>query len=288
MHLPVNAYIYKENHGNVEDAASLFKGKSDCGYKVHVKIVSFCPHDKHDYDYQIVIESFNLACDDDYVIICKSTAVSASSCNTILNIIEKVVNDDKSGDNCFDIFYLSKWLDRCDQYSNVHECESGLKIVNTVSPNGVHCLMFSPRGREKFMREYHPDKNPIHDRTLGQVLNARIGQRGNENVSVNDDEVFTAITTTPSLINYDIINGKGHKYNNLKLSECRDIPDPAKPEPTHTTSHMAFFWLLIIIVFVVLISFILVRYYIDKRTICYGEFCPAPPRSVLPAESALF
>jgi len=293
MHLPVRVYIYEENYGNVEVSKSLFTGKSDNGNKIYIETISVDLHNKHDNDYQIVLESFNLAStkknyEDTYILICKSTAISSASSNTILNVIEKVVNDDLNGTNCFDIFYLSKWLDRCDQYSNVHEFHSGLNIVNTYSPHGIHCLMFSPRGRNKFLIHYNPNSNPICDRSLGHVLNSRIGHKNTTHINIESDEVFIAITTTPSIINYDIINGKGDPSNNLKLCECRDIPHPSKPEFSPTTSHMAFFWLLIIIIFVCLIVFILIRYYINKYNWSIGGFYPSPPKSVLPPENALF
>lgn len=289
MYLSVRVYLYEDNNCDIDNAKLLFTGKTTSGKKVHIKKVDLDLHNRHDCDYQIVIKSFDLTEDEnDYVLICKSSCVSASSSNTILNLIEKVIENNENGDNCFDLFYLSKWLDRCDLYSNVYECDSGLKIVNTFSPNGIHCLMFSPKGREKFMKYYSPEENPIRDMTLSQVLNNRIGQRCQEYVNLDEDETFIAITTTPTLINYDIINGKGNKHNNLKLSECRDIPHPSKPEPTPTTSHMAFFWLLIIIIFVTLIAFIFVRYYIDKYNKPLGGFYPSPPKVVLPSENNLF
>jgi hypothetical protein len=284
MSLPVKVYIYKDGNGDFNNSKFLFKEfyKKYIDYKCR----------EYDYDYEIVINSFNLASkkenyENTYIIICKSSSVSACTSETISEIIEKVINENENCDNIFDIFYLSKWLDRCDQYTNIREMDSGLKIVNTYSPNGIQCIMFSPQGREKFLKLYDPEENPIYGIKLSHVLNLRIDQSGEKNVDINSDEVFIAITTTPSLINYDIVNCKGKKSNNLKLCECRDIPNPAKPEPGVTTSHMAFFWLIIIIIFVILITIVTVKYFLDKNK-CVGNFCPSPPRHILPEENNLF
>jgi hypothetical protein len=272
-HLPIQIYIYPDNtsnkHHNNNTVNSIFEGETTSGKKiesitdVHLKIKDDC-----DPDYQILIEAFKLASnkphyDHTYIIVCKSTAVSSSSSQTILDVLEHVINENENHQNEFDIFYLSKWLDRCDQYTNIKELDNGLKVINTNSPNGFHCIMFSPKGRKKFLRSYHPNKDPIVNRPLAQVLNSRI--------SYHDDKhegVFIALSTTPTLLSYDVIEGRGDPMNTLKASECRDTHIPTKPTTGKTTSNMGFFWFIIITVIIVIAAWLLIKvgYYYSKKS----------------------
>lgn len=268
MDLPVKVYIFDDGHG--ESAMELFSGESSSGRNLDVEKIKYQCENKYDPDYETVIKAFSLAYheenyEDLYIIICKSSAVSVASSQRIIDVIEEVVFNE-----CFDIFYLSKWLDRCDQYSNIKELDSGMKLVNTISPNGIHCIMFSPRGRNKFLTWYYPSENPIVNRTLGQVLNARIGEE-------YENGAFVALSTTPTLINFDVVSNKDDPVNVLKTIECRNIPFLAKPEAKCTTTAMQFFYLIIIIIIIVLIAFILIRYFTKHETICIGDFCPSPP-----------
>lgn len=59
----------------------------------------------------------------------------------------------------WDLFYLCKWLDRCDLYDDYGEI-GPIKTVRTYFPNGIQALIVSPEGRGKilkygFSEEFH-------------------------------------------------------------------------------------------------------------------------------------
>ena len=131
----------------------------------------------------MAIKAFDEAPPDSFVIICKDTAISSASSATILDVVEATIESSSYPGNQFDLFYLAKWMDRCDQYTNVREVgANGLKLVDTISPNGVLCLMFSPQGVTKFLSSFSPDENPIINQPLGQVLNSRISGKNSSSV----------------------------------------------------------------------------------------------------------
>jgi hypothetical protein len=290
MHLPIRVYICPDNnnHNHKGTAKSLFEGKTSSGKSVssieniHIKLNDTCDH-----DYQLLIHAFGLTSEkphyeDTYIILCKNTAVSSSDSQIILDVLEHVIEENEHHKNSFDLFYLSKWLDRCDQYSNIKELNHGLKVINTNSPNGFHCVMFSPRGRHKFLKSYHPDKHPITDRPLAQVLNSRISYKDDKH-----EGVFIATSTTPTLLNYDVTEGRGDPKNTLKTSECRDTHIPTKPTVGKTTSNMGFFWFIIITILIVLAAWFLIKfgfYYSNKydgvppSNLYYDEVYPKPPQ----------
>lgn len=291
-HLPIRVYICSDNNDNKHNNVSrtLFEGKTTSGKEVaSIEKIHFKLNDTCDHDYQLLIHSFGLASkkshyDNMYIILCKNTAVSSSTSQNILDVLEFVIHENKNHKNVFDLFYLSKWLDRCDQYTNIKEINNGLKVINTNSPNGFHCVMFSPLGRKKFLRSYHPDKHPIADRTLAQVLNSRIGYKDDKH-----EGTFIALSTTPTLLNYDVIDGRGDPKNTLKTSECRDTHIPTKPTVGKVTSNMGFFWFIIITILIVLAAWCLIRfgfYYSNKYDDeistnphhLYDDIYPKPPQ----------
>jgi len=257
-----NIKVYIISEGDPTITKQLFSAKSTSG-RVNATVNIIKPiKNEYDSDYFLTYNSL-IESENQYVIICKDTAISSSTSENIFNVIEGVINRNIDGsDNSFDIFYMAKWMDRCDQYTNqVDIGDSGMKVVNTISPNGVLCLMFSPNGGKKFVNIYHIDKNPIpvqtdiNNKTLGHYLHSRVGLRSNV-VDVNQQ--FYAITTTPSLVNFDISKRKSDDEF-IKTVECRNVQKETKNTTTQS-SNMVFFWFVIIVLIIIFFIWIIFKY----------------------------
>lgn len=244
-----------------------FTGKSSSGLVFGtVNVVEPSITDKYDQDYFSVYNLLKTVSDDDYLIFCKDTAVSASNSEIIYNIIEKSI--ELNVDGKFDLFYLAKWLDSCHNYVNFNSVDNTtVKIVDTVSPNGILCIMFSPSGRKKFLEIYDIEKNPIliqtatRKETLGHYLHNRIGLKTNTDTDLATiHQKFYAITTTPNLVNFSIEKVKS-SGDYIKTVECRDVPTTEESQNSSSSSSMAFFWFIILVLAIIIIIFLFFRYY---------------------------
>jgi hypothetical protein len=257
----VVACIYSDkNRKDIESTVSMFTGISSSGSSINVNIISkYECGDGWDQDYAMVIDAFRRFPEDNFIIICKDTAISSSSSRTILNLIEKVIGGHLAcNEQYFDIFYFCKWMDRCDQFSNYRDGgDHGLKIVDTTSPNGIECMMFSPEGRNKFMREFDPGTHPLKDQRLGLALNTKITDRNSPSLQDSNVCRFVAQTCHPNIIQFDIT--KRRNDNELvKTTECRDIP-VCKPEREKCSGGLGVFWFIVIILIVAVLAYVVLR-----------------------------
>ncbi|CAH6419445.1 Hypothetical protein POVN_LOCUS731 [uncultured virus] len=252
----------KQRPEDIPAAIDLFRGSSPNGLRANITVMVPTERPDVDPDYSMVLDAFSKAAPQSYVIICKDTSVSSNTSDAILDALEKAIDSGQQPGNAWDIFYLAAWLDRCDQFSNIREInERGLKIVDTVSPNGVQCIMFSPQGRTKFMQAFDPATNPIKDLSLGKVLNSRISSRDApgaiDTTRPAAMQRFFAATSTPHLVQFDVTKRKT-EAELLKATECRSVPS-AEPTKTKPSSNMGFFWFIIVVIVVILIAWALIK-----------------------------
>jgi hypothetical protein len=266
----IEVFIYSNQDAkNVESVMRIFNGSSSTGLTVSVNVVPLPDAKGWDADYAMVVDAFKKAQPNSYVIICKDTAVSALTSQTVLDVLERVIQSGLDPANAFDIFYLSKWLDRCDHYTNVRQIgDRGLKLVDTISPNGVLCLMFSPAGRAKFLTSFPPvdsgdiKANPITDRPLGQVLNSRIESRTSPSATDPTRPVgtqrFIASTTDINLVEFDI-SKRANENEMLKTTRCRAVSPTPLQQKARTGPSMGFFWFILIAVIVIILGWALIK-----------------------------
>lgn len=182
------------------------------------------------------------------LVIAKTSISSPSSSTDIASYVTSF-----SGMIEYDVFYMSKWLDRCDQYEYISSLSPGLRLVRTYNPHGFHALAFNPGGIEKILDRYHPASNPVCKIPFGQILNDMIS-----NVHCDFDPLV-AVTTTPTMITFDIIECRQNDSDGMRMSECRDIPSPAQPGTSRLSTNLVFFWFLIIAVIVFVTAWVLVK-----------------------------
>lgn len=218
-----------------KECASLFTKR--------VQYLSYHNNTDWDQDYYIAMKAFEMTSVDSTVIICKDTAVSATPTDIILSIVDAALTEDES----IDVLYLSKWMDRCDLYSEKREF-GAVKIVKTFSPNGFHCLLFTPSGRKKLLNMHNPKDNALIDKPLSLVLNSYIGSG-----------LLNAATTYPSLVQFDISKRKNDDEL-LKTTECRQPPVIRDYKHEKSEGGSAYLWFIIVAVIIVILITLMIKY----------------------------
>ena len=275
----------------LQKAVTIFHGSSSSGkLEPEIKIVTSEGNSKElDPDYCFMLKACNMSTPDSFTIICKEDMVTSVPQNVLLDILEKVMFSYYNDKN-FDLFYLANWMDRCELYSDHLDVnDTGLKMVTTQSPNGMLCLMMTPRGKNKILKFFNPETNPIYcdknSRSLGQHLNDLSQQTGEKSLD--------AKTTTVPLITFDLSQRKSDAEL-MKMSQCRHVTRNSKETidsikknaiemaeqvrngitPTTKTeilkdtqdfikqqsADMSFFWFAIVVIIILIVAWILIRF----------------------------
>jgi len=197
-------------------------------------------------DYVRLMTLLNLSDSNTFVIYVRSTTVSLVPPNNLIKLIYDLCNgymnslpQDKQK---FDLMYLAKWVDRCDQYTIVGTAfNNSVNLVETIRPNGLQSVLFSPSGANKIKTSLpEPISYPV-----SLALTHLIA-----------DGSLYALTTTPSAMNYNVTDAtKPSDY--VKSHECADPPND-KGKPTPQGSNMSLFVFIIIFIIVVAILYFLV------------------------------
>lgn len=173
---------------------------------------------------------------------------SESSCDSISNSSDQYIFNSKRKKKSkkkkykktqWDIFYLADWLDRCDLYKSYTRLNELIKIVKTISPNGIQALLFSPRGRDIVL-----GVRPMNNGQLFTPINFPLTQQLNANIELKN---ISAITTTPNFFNFNVLNAKVVP-DLLKTCECRE------PEINKSVGAIPFFWFIILSVIILTLA----------------------------------
>jgi len=243
-----------------------------------------------DQDLERINNAFRLADPNSYVIICRDDIVGLHSPKRLLEFMDKLIQDQNDINYKFDVFYLCKWLDKCDDYFNKREVgDMGNNIVNTIDSNGLACIMFSPCGRQKFHNHFPPQ---ISLKSMSGGMNSlshKIKNLMATGTYSDTDNNFFSMTTQVSLIKFDI-NKASVPSDYLKTAECK-VPSPHQPAngtipipPVNVppipdqieedainqakvqNSNMTIFWIIFVILIVIIIVFIIVVIYNSSGT----------------------
>lgn len=169
-----------------------------------------------------------------------STTTSQSDISQFENIIT-------THQTSFDIFYLTKWLDKAESISVLETYNNGLKYIRTYCPNGLQSVLFNNSSISKIL-EVYTEKYNAGCRPFSQVLNMLV-----------QDGCLIATSTTPLLFSFNssLINPK--KYDYLKTCEFQGSVFPEEPLNRRISSDISFFWIFIVLFIVGL------TLYISKR-----------------------
>jgi len=207
-------------------------------HNIDIHVFNSNVNKKYNHDYSMIKNSLKKVEDDVYTIICKDTCVSTMPANTLIHHLHRIIEKDD-----FDIMWMANWLDQCQKYSNLrHVSLTGVGVVDTYSPHGIQCLMFSPEGRRKFLKI-----KPLDIETpLSEYLNR----------SVKSGK-FLAITFQPCPISFDI-NKAERPIDYVKSCQCADPPGPIHPDKPG--SDIGFFIFIVIGIFVFICINLLIKF----------------------------
>jgi len=149
--------------------------------------------------------------------------INSNSLSNISNIdVTQLINKEVASPD-WDMFFLSKWLDRCDQHYE-EERYKALSIVKTQAAQGLQAILFTPTGR---------------DIILGIIPSRRgvtLTDDGDFGGTVRNACFFNHIickTTVPNVFVFDPSTAiDNHDY--LKLAECAIPPSVDHTEGKRT------------------------------------------------------
>lgn len=136
-----------------------------------------------------------------------------------------------------DLYFLCKWNDACDKYSDVDEDDPTLKW--SMKPTATQAILYIPSARDYISEQLLTTKV-----TLSELLNSHI-----------EKEKLAATVFVPNLIDYDI-NLAVNETDFAKVNQF----DPKPLTSTNTTmTTTQFIWIIIIIIILIIVAFIIIR-----------------------------
>lgn len=141
----------------------------------------------------------------------------------------------------FDIMYLSRWADRCDLYTDMHELYN-FKIVETQSPFGISGFLLSARGLDIYRQQ-----TPIAYQSLTYNLNKYT------------EKVLKAYTTLPPVFDYDMTQ-RHETRDFVKSLGCRQIHQEERPPEISrlNTTNLNLFWFILVLAVIITIAVIMI------------------------------
>lgn len=184
-----------------------------------------------------------------YTLVCQNTSITVASVATVRDTIAAAIIDHAT--NPWDIFYLSRHMDKCESLSNATSINGYTsKIRTTPSPYGLQCFILSPTGLA----------------TVASLMNTA-GASGTPetplNVLVNGwitsyVPPLAARTISPNLFTFDITQAGPGTRDYVKTVECRESA-PDRRLRVKDTEH-SMYWFIVIFIIVLVIAWFLIRH----------------------------
>jgi hypothetical protein len=173
------------------------------------------------------------------VLIVKDSSVSNMS-PSILNIRTGITHRIKTAlEKALDadLFFLCKWNDTCDLYSDAYPSKDEFFLKWSQKPNGTQAILYRPKTRDLIIEEMCKEKEYV---AIGDLLSKKIANRE-----------LKAAVFVPNLIDYDINLATSKKDFN-KLNQCEHTRDvPYASSTTSESTKTIWLWILIILIVVV-------------------------------------
>ncbi len=221
------------------------------------------PDCKENLDYIRLMSLLNLVDETTFAIYVRSTTISLVSSNKILKLIYDLCNaylNSSESKSRFDLMYLAKWADRCDQYTILGSVFDNINLVENVRPYGLQSVLFSPCGAQKIKELLcDPITHPV-SLAISQLITG--GK-------------LYSLTTSPSIMNYNVLEATKN-YDYIKTHECADPPSD-NGKPTHQGSNLSLFVFIIIVIVVVVIFYFLIVMVGKTRNECTPYYPPSLP-----------
>ena len=191
------------------------------------------------HTYLMILQDAKRQSPNSHVIILDNRMISSIDSKYLASLISRITSRAD-----IDIFYLSKYLDRCDLYDHQERLamdgqDNGLLLSQTYQPNGIQALMFSPYGRDVVLGQQE-GRRGRKIAPFNQPLNSGIRQ-----AVANGD--LSAFTVSPNIFSFDLSRSRDAS-DLMRLNEC--LPSPT----SNTTTSSSVWWFIIIIVIVLIIA----------------------------------
>ena len=140
-----------------------------------------------------------------------------------------------------DLYFLCKWSDKCDKYSNIDNVDSidnGSTLKKSIHPTSTQAIMYNKKTRDHIREDLLTTKI-----SLSNMLNSYIGQ----------GELYATVFV-PNIIDFDIrLSTKNDDY--AKLNECAP---PTEIYSTTSSNNDIYnvLWFVILIILVIVVGFI--------------------------------
>nr|QBK90178.1 MAG: glycosyltransferase family 25 [Pithovirus LCPAC102] len=143
-----------------------------------------------------------------YCIVMKDTSICTIDKKCIYDILKDTINL-----NDWDITYLCRWLDVCESNEPIYSNNKyNNNIIQTYSPHGIQCLMFSPIGRKRILgAEY------LRNDEYFTPINIPLDTKLNKHIENGN---LVALGYSTNLFMYDSSRIK-YESDILKFSLCR-------------------------------------------------------------------
>lgn len=186
------------------------------------------------------------------VLVVKEDSTSSSS---PYNIADIVLTAKRSCN--WDLFYLSKWGDRCDLYTNKIEVEGQTVVISkTVSPYGTQAIVFSPSGRDIVLRKTktkNGEKLDFSKGSLSDNLHRAISKGWIEAVTVTPNVIFLNLSSIK-------VDSEYQRFSQCVTPSPEPQPTPQPtPQPPPQSFNWMWLWFIILIFLIALIIAFLVR-----------------------------
>ena len=140
-----------------------------------------------------------------------------------------------------DLFFLCKWNDACDKYTDVDNYNNvnlGSSLKWSLRPTSTQAIMYTPSSRNYIIQSLLSASLPLSD-----IINSNIS-KGN----------LLATVFVPNIIDFDIdLAVSNSDYN--KLNECAPVP----VSTTNTDNTSSIIWFIIIIIIILLSAWFLMQ-----------------------------
>jgi hypothetical protein len=141
----------------------------------------------------------------------------------------------------WDLFYLNRWLDSCEQYTNKVEVNSSMTtLVKTISPNSTLAVLFSPRGRDIVI-----GRCKMNNGSYFTPISVPLGEKLNREIIKGN---FTAICTVPNQFDFNMFVAR----NVSDLGKLCDCKRPEIKDTNDGPGTIPFIWFVIIVIIIFL------------------------------------
>jgi len=175
------------------------------------------------------------------VLILKDTSVAASPVGEVQASIKTAF-----GIGDWDFFYLTRWLDLCDLYTNPVKVKNSMnKVVESFSPNGTQAILFSQSGRDIVI-----GKRKMRNGQYFTPITIPLSSKLNEEITLRN---VKAVVTAPNLFEFDVFQALT-TADLAKLSDCRR---PQFIEDNPSAGNISILWFVVVVIIVLLLAWAL-------------------------------